>query len=507
MNNLSLADQNTLAKWALRMRRKRKKWFNIKAILAASAAEDHVSACYSDGEVALLQGRRGHCVIHPSTKSPGEYQVTYCNDSGFISDSTFESIRKAVKQCLIEGYRTRLERGEADALMLATVEAESRYQMSAKIATIQRTAKSHGLAIDAEIAEMIAGDAVVAFGASGGKDSEAMALATSRFLDEVRHAGPRVLIHADLGQIEHADSLPQCRRLAERLGLELIVVRRKKGGMIERWEQRWSDNVARYVNLECVTLITPWSSKSMRFCTSELKVDQITRALATRFHGRQIINAVGLRREESDDRAQKPISQEQKKLLRKGGRGGRDWYPILDWPIEEVLLEHERSGFGLHYGYRINGNKRISCSVCVLSSLHDLQASLKDERNHDSYRRVVDLEIASAFSFQPSRWLADVRPDLLSQRQRESLEAAKEIARRRRQVEARIPKEMLFVKRWPTFVPSIDQCGLLAEVRLEIGSLTGIPVRFTEAQTVQARYEELYAEKLKKKEKAPARPA
>jgi 3'-phosphoadenosine 5'-phosphosulfate sulfotransferase (PAPS reductase)/FAD synthetase len=53
----------------------------------------------------------------------------------------------------------------------------------------------------------------------------------------------------------------------------------------------------------------------MRFCTSELKVDQITRALATRFHGRQIINVVGLRREESDDRAQKPISQEQKKLL------------------------------------------------------------------------------------------------------------------------------------------------------------------------------------------------
>jgi hypothetical protein len=60
---------------------------------------------------------------------------------------------------------------------------------------------------------------------------------------------------------------------------------------------------------------------------------------------------------------------------------------------------------------------------------------------------------------------------------------------------------MLYVGHWPTFVPSIGQCELLAEVRLEIGSLTGIPVRFTEAQAVRARYEDLYAKKLKRKEK------
>jgi hypothetical protein len=106
------------------------------------------------------------------------------------------------------------------------------------------------------------------------------------------------------------------------------------------------------------------------------------------------------------------------------------------------------------------------------------------------------LEIASAFSFQPSRWLCDVRPDLLSPQQLRDAETAKVIARRRREAEARIPREMLFVKGWPTFVPSSEQCGLLAEVRVEIGSLMGIPVRFTDAQTVRARYEELYAKKL-----------
>jgi hypothetical protein len=52
--------------------------------------------------------------------------------------------------------------------------------------------------------------------------------------------------------------------------------------MIERWEQRWRDNCARYINLECVTLITPWSSAGMRFCSSELKLAPISRELSTR---------------------------------------------------------------------------------------------------------------------------------------------------------------------------------------------------------------------------------
>jgi hypothetical protein len=51
--------------------------------------------------------------------------------------------------------------------------------------------------------------------------------------------------------------------------------------MIERWEQRWRDNCARYIDLECVTLITPWSSSGMRFCTSELKLTPISRELTT----------------------------------------------------------------------------------------------------------------------------------------------------------------------------------------------------------------------------------
>lgn len=363
---------------------------------------------------------------------------------------------------------------------------------------IQSTAARHNIAIDPEIAALLAQNAAIGLGVSGGKDSDAMALATVPFLDAIGHQGPRVLIHADLGQIEHTDSLPQCERLATHLGLELIVVRRQLGGMIERWEQRWRDNVARYVDLKCVTLITPWSSASMRFCTSELKVGPITRELSRRFHGRPIINGVGIRREESEGRAQKPISQPNDNLLRAGGVGGRDWRPIIEWKVEDVWAEHCRYGFQEHYAYRENGNTRVSCSSCVLSSLHDLQASLKDQRNHASYRRIVDLEIASAFSFQPSRWLGDIRPDLLSPEQCEGLERAKEVAPRRREIELRIPREMRYVKGWPTFVPSLEQCGLLAKVRREVSGLTGLSVNYLTAETVQNRYEELFELKRKR---------
>ena len=50
-------------------------------------------------------------------------------------------------------------------------------------------------AVDAAI---VAGAPVV-LGVSGGRDSLALALRVSEHLDEVGHAGPRRLIHSDLG--------------------------------------------------------------------------------------------------------------------------------------------------------------------------------------------------------------------------------------------------------------------------------------------------------------------
>ncbi len=42
----------------------------------------------------------------------------------------------------------------------------------------------------------------MAVGVSGGKDSQAAAMATFAHLDDIGHVGPRILIHADLGFVE-----------------------------------------------------------------------------------------------------------------------------------------------------------------------------------------------------------------------------------------------------------------------------------------------------------------
>ena len=88
---------------------------------------------------------------------------------------------------------------------------------------------SREVLVTPEVTSALEGGAAVAIGVSGGKDSAATALATIDFLEDAGHRGPRVLIHSDLGRVEWRQSLPACHRLADRLGLELIVVRREPG--------------------------------------------------------------------------------------------------------------------------------------------------------------------------------------------------------------------------------------------------------------------------------------
>lgn len=79
------------------------------------------------------------------------------------------------------------------------------------------------LSIDDRVSALLAQDAPVAIGVSGGKDSCALALATVAYLDAIGHKGPRVLVHSDLGRVEWRASLPTCERLAARLDRKSVV--------------------------------------------------------------------------------------------------------------------------------------------------------------------------------------------------------------------------------------------------------------------------------------------
>jgi 3'-phosphoadenosine 5'-phosphosulfate sulfotransferase (PAPS reductase)/FAD synthetase len=343
-----------------------------------------------------------------------------------------------------------------------------------------------------DVDALLSANAVVAVGVSGGKDSLAVALSVARHLDRIGHTGPRLLIHSDLGRVEWKDSLPACERLAAYMGWELVTVRRAAGDMLARWEGRWAANVRRYAELECVKLILPWSTPSMRFCTSELKTAVITSALRKRFPGRDILNVTGIRREESASRAKAPVAAPMAPLMRKDAVG-YSWNAIIEWTLGDVLAEIAAAGLALHEAYTKYGSSRVSCAFCIMSAAADLMAAAGCSDNHELYVSMVELEAASGFGFQGARWLADVAPHLLPADLLERVALAKANAAIRVAAEALLPKHLHYTKGWPTALPSVEEAELIARVRREVARAVGLQVRYTTGAEVMARYAELLA--------------
>lgn len=359
--------------------------------------------------------------------------------------------------------------------------------------TSARAGAGH-VSTDPAVEQLLARNAVVAVGVSGGKDSQACALAVAAHLDAIGHAGPRILVHADLGRVEWKDSLPTCQRLAAHIGWELLVVQRKAGDMLARWQGRWRNNIARYVDLECVKLILPWSTPSMRFCTSELKVAVIESALKKRFPGQDVVNVTGVRREESASRSKAPIAKGNPKVVKAGGTG-ITWNAIADMRIGQVFEMVAASGLALHEGYTVHNMSRISCVFCIMSNLDDMMNSAACEDNVPVYIEMVELEAESTFAFQGSRWLADVAPHLLDDALLGRIERAKECARDRVAAEARLPEHLLFTKGWPTAVPTMAEAELLADVRQEVSIAVGLKSNYVTPQAIVDRYQHLLLSK------------
>jgi 3'-phosphoadenosine 5'-phosphosulfate sulfotransferase (PAPS reductase)/FAD synthetase len=348
------------------------------------------------------------------------------------------------------------------------------------------------IALDAQVSSLLDLEAPVAIGVSGGKDSQAAALASVAYLDHVGHRGPRILVRSDLGMVEWADSLPVCQALADHLGLELLVLRRAAGGMMERWEARWASSRARYEALETVTLVLPWSTPDKRFCTSELKTHLIAAALRRRWPGRTIVNVTGIRREESVRRAKGAVASLDE------ATGIMDWRPLSDWTLRQTLDCVAASGLALHLAYRVHRMSRVSCAYCIMSNASDLQHASAAEETHGLYRRMVQLEIDSSFSFQGTRWLGDVRTELLSPQAAQALVAAKAMAASRIALEAAITPAMRFVKKWPTRMLTNPEADCLAGVRRGVAEMFGLNARHTTRSEIHDHYAALIAAKAAK---------
>lgn len=353
-----------------------------------------------------------------------------------------------------------------------------------------------------EVDQLIDANAPIIICVSGGKDSRLSAEQTIAHARGRNHKGRILLCYSDLGMTVWHDARWQCQQLADRLGVDLQVVARKSGGLMERWEKRWMDNRTRYEDLLCVKLILPWSTPTMRFCTSELKTTIIQRWIRQTFD-EPVICVLGIRRDEGRSsktgRGAAPVIKRHEITIKNGKEkkpalpvGSLDWNPLVEVKTTTVFQILRASEIPLPDAYEVFGASRYSCCFCIMSSATDLAAAARDERNHDLYRRQCELEIVSTFSFQDGLWLSDIAPEVLTQDQRNRLAVAKLRAERREFLESKIPDHLLYVKGWPTVMPTRFEAELLASIRKQVGEVMDFPlIKYTSADSVLARYAEL----------------
>lgn len=354
-----------------------------------------------------------------------------------------------------------------------------------------------GIALTPEIIGAIRAGAWIVFNLSGGKDSSAAMAAVNLFLDLFGHPrARRMAIHADLGRAEWATTPETVQRIAAEAGMPLTVVRRAAGDLVDRWIQRFESGKRRYAALETYNLIGPWSSASLRFCQSEMKAAVIGPMVARMHQGEQIISVLGLRRDESHNRSSIPIAKADERYAKPGNRHGTTmmtWHPIADWTSSDVFHAHRMLGILLHEAYSTWGSSRLSCRYCIFASLQDLEASAAAPSNAEVYRELVGIEARSTFPFQPTRWLADVAPRLLSAGLRSDVARAKADQLERRRLEASMPPGLRYVKGWPPRLPTPAEAEDIAAARRPILARHSLPDRFPTAVSIMERFAELLA--------------
>ena len=286
------------------------------------------------------------------------------------------------------------------------------------------------IAVPAPIEAMLEAGAALCVSTSSGKDSQAMTRLLSAMRREAQGwSGPIINLHADLGRSEWSESLPHAQRVADECDIPLVVVRRERGDLIDRIEERLVTFASKGIN--------PFPSAKQRFCTSELKRNPLTKYMR-RFS--LVVSAIGLRREESRRRERKPVCQIDRELTSKKllnlsveealcvrkptERLAVIWHPIIDFRLADVWeacgtsereiairralyregrREEALAGAKVHPAY-IRGARRVSCALCILADVATLKTGAR--HNPELLARYVEIERRSGKTFQPGRALA-----------------------------------------------------------------------------------------------------
>jgi 3'-phosphoadenosine 5'-phosphosulfate sulfotransferase (PAPS reductase)/FAD synthetase len=213
---------------------------------------------------------------------------------------------------------------------------------------------------------------------SGGKDSCAMlAYLCEKYPDMKKH-----VVFADTGW-EHTDAEEWCRKIVAMFGLTLNVVRNKNKTFLTMAEQRGK-----------------FPGMQQRQCTSDLKRDPIATWTRQNVKDPIVINCMGLRAEESSNRA-KAKRLGRNKRATNSKRTVWDWLPIKDWTEAQIFDYLASKNIPLHPVY--NYLKRFSCRVCIFMSQHDLQQVKKHDP--EAIDIIARIEEKIGFSLSPAGYI------------------------------------------------------------------------------------------------------
>lgn len=326
------------------------------------------------------------------------------------------------------------------------------------------------IALDPQIEELARKNAWFVASVSGGKDSGAALHTVNCWLDSIGHdPARRLALHADLGRAEWPETLDTVREVANFCNTPLEILSATKD-LVWRFEDRWRRSLERYRLLETVSVVPPWSSSSLLFCRAEQKQQVLSRRKAKLDGNLPVVGIIGIRRAESRGRSTAPVLGLDGDMIKRHGRQGFLWNPIVDWETDEVFDYHSQYGIPLHRAYGL-GSTRLSCAYCTLASKGDQRVSY-GAGNHETYRAYVSLEIRSAFPFQKAAWLADLIED--HQTDKAALDDAKRIAAERVRLQSEIPATLLKSQSIRNITTA--DAATLASIRSNIAKLYGIDV-------------------------------
>lgn len=179
---------------------------------------------------------------------------------------------------------------------------------------------------------------------SGGKDSTAAALYLIESGIKFRS------VFADTGW-EADETYEYLELLRRRLGIPIDVVKAEGGGMVDKIIAR-----------------AGFPARKQRWCTRELKVEPLRAyhdaVIAAK--GCDTISVVGIRAEESGERAKLPL------FGYDNDWEGYVWRPLIDAPIEAVLELHHRHDIPVNPLY-LKGFGRVDCNPCIYATKEEIQ--------------------------------------------------------------------------------------------------------------------------------------